>query len=97
MAANLSLTTGQVAAITGRSRRAVIAARERLRSGQVSAPERPQHGRRWTQADHAVAVDPALSVEQAATRLGRTVMAVQEIRRRHQARQLRERVHRRSW
>ncbi|MEU9808971.1 hypothetical protein [Mycobacterium sp. NPDC050853] len=90
VAADESLTVGQVAVITGRSVRAVNAARKRLRRDQVSVPELPKHGRRWTHAERAVAVNPALSLEQAAARLGRSAKAVHEIRRVHRARELRE-------
>lgn len=96
VAADMSLTSQQVAALTGRSEAAVRAARGRLRRGEVSLTGRSQRGRRWSDTDRAIALDPSLSVQQAAAKLGRTVIAIQQARRLNRARQRQGRTSRRQ-
>ncbi|SKQ92453.1 Uncharacterised protein [Mycobacteroides abscessus subsp. massiliense] len=96
VAADMSLTLQQVAALTGRSEAAVRAARGRLRRGEVPSTGRSQRGRRWSDVDRAIALDPTLSVPQAAARLGRTVIAIQQARRLDRARQRQGRISRRQ-
>ncbi len=96
VAADTSLTPQQVAALTGRSEAAVRAAQGRLRRGEVPPTGRSQRGQRWNDTDRAIALDPALSAQQAAARLGRTVIAIQQVRRLHRARQQQGRTSRRQ-
>ncbi|MEU9807588.1 hypothetical protein [Mycobacterium sp. NPDC050853] len=85
VALNASLSTAQAAQRLGRSVAAVKDIRHRYRRPDTSADHATEHGREWTAAEVAIAVDKSLPAAEAARRLGRTINAVRRRRVLHSA------------